>query len=134
MVSLGHPPPTNVSGGWKNREMEAAHWSIEVHEDFNFDRFLCSLSAPQALEVAEAVDGILPQLGNRLAGSHWVKALGEGLFEFRISGPNLLVRVFFTYKRGRVVLLLAAYDKGRDSSTKRQQREINKAKKRMKNA
>jgi putative component of toxin-antitoxin plasmid stabilization module len=89
-------------------------------------------------------------LGIDLAKTEWLKALGDGLFEFRIrhtaeeivarfgdespvdrSGPpeSVLLRVFVHFYGQKIVLLLGGYDKGRASSRKRQQAEINEARK-----
>jgi putative component of toxin-antitoxin plasmid stabilization module len=105
---------------------------IEEHEDFDYERFLSSLTTVAAYIVAARVATILGPSGNNLAGTHWVKALGGGLFEFRVRAPEVLVRIFFTYESGRIILLLGAYDKLRDPSARRQNNEINKARTRMK--
>jgi|DEB19_MinimDraft_2_1074335.scaffolds.fasta_scaffold250041_1 phage-related protein len=112
--------------------MEANNWSIEVHSQFNFNDFMSSLPPLDEILVYERIRLVLGQRGNELAGTHWSKALGDGLFEFRISNPGVLVRIFFAFKAGRVILLLGAYDKKRDSSARRQQKEIETAKKRLK--
>ena len=78
------------------------------------------------------------------------KALGGGLYEFRIRwtaaeirhkveglppgdvggmAEAILLRVFFCTAGHKIILLLDGYDKGRDSSTRRQQREIARARK-----
>jgi putative component of toxin-antitoxin plasmid stabilization module len=77
------------------------------------------------------------------------KQLGEGLFEFRLrhdageilrslrkpardepQSERILLRVFCHAHGDRLVLLLGGYDKGADSS-KRQQREIAEARRRL---
>lgn len=78
-----------------------------------------------------------------------LKALGEGLHEFRIrhtaaeiaemfggEPPDVkhpreavLLRVFVHFHGNRVVLLIAGYDKGTDPSRKRQDSEIARARK-----
>jgi hypothetical protein len=76
------------------------------------------------------------------------KALGEGLYEFRIrwtaaeishkvSGlpaadiggapEEILIRAFFTTGGRKIILLLSGYDKARHSSDRWQQREIAEA-------
>lgn len=87
--------------------------------------------------------------GLDLARSEWLKALGEGLHEFRVrhtaaeiaemfggEPPDVvhpheavLLRVFVHFYGQRVVLLLAGYDKGRDPNRKCQDREIARARK-----
>lgn len=83
------------------------------------------------------------------------KALGQGLYEIRIrhsvknlknlarnSGSELalnagenspvLLRVFCTFHGKKIVLLLGGYNKQRDSSKKRQETEIKRARKVLK--
>lgn len=120
-----------VGGTSQSSEMPLQDWTVELHQDFDFARFLSELPLTDQPIVVRAVQVVLREHGNRLAGTHWFTALGAGLFEFRISAPQLLIRIFFTYQARRVILLLAAYDKQRDPSEKRQQREIARARKRM---
>lgn len=109
-------------------------WKIEIHGDFRYAEFLTSLQPDQALEVAFFLEAIRGYSDLKAAPRSWIKPLGSGLFEFRIQGQGLLVRVFFAYKKGKIILLLGAYDKGADSSKKRQNQEISLAKKRLRNA
>jgi hypothetical protein len=80
--------------------------------------------------------------GPAICESEWGKALGRGLYEFRIrksldailkargeeqmrGGKRpVLLRVFSAFARGRAVIPLGGYDKGKDTSGSRQQREI----------
>lgn len=85
--------------------------------------------------------------------TEWGKPLGQGLAEFRVrrsleaifreacasvpddvagSDRRVLLRVFCAFHGDRVVLLLGGYDKGRDPSGKRQQKEIARARKVLK--
>ncbi|MFM7030057.1 MAG: hypothetical protein ACKOWK_03200 [Micrococcales bacterium] len=94
-----------------------------------------------------ALTNLLQSEGLDLAGTRWIKSLGGGLWEFRL-GPTttqvlsgigldsnvlgihhqrLLLRVFFTLIAGDRILIIAIYDKGKDPSKKRQQREIAEA-------
>ena len=56
----------------------------------------------------------------------WIqKSLGNVLAEYRYRlDPNVLVRCFFVIQGEQIFLILSAYDKKRDSTSKRQQREI----------
>lgn len=114
--------------------MHDSAWSIEIHDSFDFERFLDTLAPDQEATVLLFLEkvALLPSLLE--APRSWVKPLGRGLFEFRISGLSTLVRIFFTYKKGRLILLLGGYDKGADSSTARQQKEISLARKRLADA
>jgi putative component of toxin-antitoxin plasmid stabilization module len=63
------------------------------------------------------------------------KALGDGLFEFRLREEirdqgvteKILLRVFFHAYGSKIILLLGGYDKGEHPSPRRQQREIEAA-------
>ena len=86
--------------------------------------------------------------GLELLGTHWLKALGRSLYEFRI-GPTstavrsflhdneapviphqkMLLRVFSTFTFARRILFLNAYDKLKDTSQSRQQKEMERARK-----
>jgi putative component of toxin-antitoxin plasmid stabilization module len=94
---------------------------------------------------------VLAKRGLDLARTEWLKALGEGLHEFRIrhdsdeirrmfgdeegSGKRgrerILLRVFVHFHGSKIVLLLGGYDKGKDPSDRRQRREIAQARKRL---
>lgn len=96
-----------------------------------------------------AVEQVLSHRGIDVCGSEWGKHLGESLFEFRVrhtaeeieamfwgappggKGGKVLLRLFCHAYGDRVVLLLNGYDKGEDPSEKRQQKEINVARKRL---
>jgi hypothetical protein len=82
--------------------------------------------------------------------AEWLKALGQGLHEFRVRhtaeeiahmfageppesvpgpGISILLRVFVHFHGRRMILLLSGYDKQDDASGKRQGREITAARK-----
>jgi hypothetical protein len=108
------------------------------------------LSDVQHDALAEALRLVLAERGPDVCRTEWGKALGEGLYEFRVRhtakevsamvggippggkvGERVLLRVFFHAYGRRVVLLLGGYDKGKDPSERRQQREITTARKRL---
>lgn len=96
---------------------------------------------------------ILAMQGINVCNSDFGENLGGGLYEFRIrhehselvsrvqphlkgtvpSGPtvDVLVRVFFAAYGNKIILLLHGYDKGKDTSEKRQRKEIKEARKRL---
>jgi putative component of toxin-antitoxin plasmid stabilization module len=93
---------------------------------------------------------ILQAEGVGVCRTGYGKQLGDGLFEFRLrhdaaeilrslgkparpetAGERILLRVFCHAHGDRIVLLLGGYDKSTDPSTKRQQREIATARKRL---
>jgi putative component of toxin-antitoxin plasmid stabilization module len=111
--------------------MNQVHWIFETHDDFDFPAFLESLTNRQSLAFSLFLTKVSEFEELASAPRSWIRPLGDGLFEFRIREPEILLRVFFTYRRGRIILLVAGYDKGRDPSNKRQQREIAIARKRL---
>lgn len=137
-------------GGGTNRS-----WKVEVWEDQHgrspFTKWYEQLDDYDQAVVDAAVTNILEPMGMDIAGTEWGKALGGGLYEFRIrlslsalvqrgkaevegSYPTwgdrkVLSRIFCAFHGDRIVLLFQGYDKGKDPSAKRQQREIKKARK-----
>lgn len=101
--------------------------------------------------LATAIEEILEKDGIALASTPWLKALGEGLHEFRVrhdaatikalytdsgaSEPSkpakILLRLFVHFHGQKVILLLHGYDKGSDDSPRRQNKEIEEARKRL---
>jgi len=129
-------------------------WTPETFEaddgSYPFQHFVEELSDFKAAALDAAVEQVLCALGIDLAKTEWLKALGDGLFEFRIrhtaeeivarfgdeslvdrSGApeSVLLRVFVHFYGQKVVLLLGGYDKGRAPRPKRQQAEIKEARK-----
>jgi putative component of toxin-antitoxin plasmid stabilization module len=114
--------------------MLESRWTIEIHEGFDYARFLSDLGQESAVAVSMFLFEVTQICDLKRAPRSWIKPLKGGLFEFRISSGATLVRVFFTFKRNHVMVLLGAYDKGSDPSRKRQQQEIAIARKRMASA
>jgi phage-related protein len=81
--------------------------------------------------VGAAMREILQEHGINVCGTRFGRQLGGGLFEFRLREEGLLVRVFCHAYGNRVILLLGAYDKGRDPSARRQAQEIEVARARL---
>jgi len=111
--------------------------------------WLRSLSLTKKQVLGTAMREILQELGLEICGTEFGKQLGKGLFEFRLrqktgevrgvrggKGPKLppeaiLLRVFCHAYGDCIVLLLGGYDKGEDTSTKRQAKEIEEARARL---
>jgi hypothetical protein len=121
---------------------------LEFYEDERGDspvrRWLrkeLTLAKRQALGYAMQI--VLQRLGVAVCGTEFGKQLGGGLFEFRLrsdlrdrSRPGeksgrFLFRVFCHAHGDRLILLLAAYDKGEDPSPRRQNAEIALARARL---
>lgn len=119
---------------------------VDVHGHSPMERFLDGLGDEKFAALDAALTHVLAVHGIALAATPWLRPLKGGLHEFRVrhsraeiialhqaagerepsprsTGPVLL-RVFVHFHGDRVCLLLGGYDKGRDTSVKRQQREI----------
>lgn len=143
----------NFSGDSQPSQPE---WSIHFLQtpsgQIPFEIFRKSLKPAEATVLDICVEEILGRLGNNVCSSTWGKSLGAGVYEFRINrsltalcnelgiqSPNflksdrtVLLRVFFAIEESKIILLLSGYDKGRDSSRKKQQRLIKTARKLLK--
>ncbi len=132
--------------------MAAGYWTPEPFEaddgSIPFERFVNDLSNFKVDALTVAIDRILTVQGIDLVRTEWLKALGDGLHEFRIrhtaaevarlfggddvappAGPTekVLLRVFVHFHGRKIILLLGGYDKGDDPKERRQQREIQSA-------
>lgn len=112
-------------------------------------RFLDSLDEDKRDALLAALKFVLARNGLDVCRSEWGKQLGSGLAEFRLrhderevlaghsdiddedlplpSPERMLLRVFFHAHGNRLILLLSGYDKGRRSSARHQQQEIERA-------
>lgn len=137
-----HPPEPGPGG-----------WTLEVYERADgscpYSIFLKNLDPYSQLVVDICVKEVLTRQGHEVCGTSWGTPLGGGLYEFRIrksltslrkevqvaapkgidEGREILLRVFFAVEGARIVLLLSGYDKGKNSKSRRQEREIIKARK-----
>jgi hypothetical protein len=122
-------------------------WTVVLADEKSWDRFMRKLPVPSRIALRLAFT-IIEVHGMELLGTAWLKALGRSLYEFRI-GPSttairsfaneseapvlphtkMLLRVFTAFQFGRKILILNAYDKLKDTSSTRQQKEIERARK-----
>lgn len=131
-------------------------WAIDVFEQGDFEKFYAKLDELDQAILQAAINHVLKSHGIDICQNEWGKNLGDGLYEFRIRrslatilgeyGPpgavdrltpreqkrRSLLRVFCTFHGDRIVLLLGGYNKGKDPSRKRQEKEIRKARKNLK--
>ena len=108
---------------------------------------------PKQLAAIAAIERVLATQGTDVCKGEWGKNFGKGLYEFRIrhdaetiarmfpkpgeavvtetarAEARILLRIFFTTSGRQIILLVSAYDKGRDPSARRQQAEIERARK-----
>jgi hypothetical protein len=104
------------------------------------------LSLRKKQVLGAAMQKLLQHLGVGVCKTEFGKQLGGGLFEFRlrqdpgaiidqkgrqVPPERILLRVFCHAYGDKVVLLLGGYDKGEDPSPKRQQHEIEEARRRL---
>jgi hypothetical protein len=128
-------------------------WTLQIHDrpdgSIPYQIFRESLDLYTLSVLDICVEEVLARQGNNVCATSWGKSLGGGLYEFRIRKsiaavckeaniplpdfPNAkkstLLRVFFAVEGSKIIVLLCAYEKGKDSSTRRQQHEIAKARK-----
>lgn len=132
-----------------------SRYTLEFYEDEHGDQPVLrwlreDLTPTQRRAIGVALREILEHEGIGVCRTAYGKQLGQGLFEFRLrhdaaeilrsvgkaarpeeAGERILLRVFCHAYGDRIVLLLGGYDKGADPSTRRQQKEIATARKRL---
>jgi hypothetical protein len=138
--------------------MRTPEWKLEFYEENGREPvldFLRGLDEHKEQALAAALNHVLRYEGTGVCGSSWGKWVpgAKGIFEFRVrldaatilrergvSVPaelegqahlDVLLRVFCHAHGQKLVLLLAAYDKGAEPSPKRQNAEIRRAKQRL---
>lgn len=129
---------------------------LEFYKDEGGDEpvldWLRSLDSARRRAIGVAMHEILGKMGIEVCGTEFGKHLGQGLFEFRVrqsagqiltragharkggsasDEKNILLRVYCHAHANRVILLIAGYDKGKDASAKRENREIALARRRL---
>lgn len=133
--------------------MKVPEWTPEPFEADDgtvpFERFIEDLSDFKFVALDAAIRRVLAVRGIGLVQTEWLRPLGRGLHEFRVrhdadeiarmfsvKAPSaavppekVLLRVFVHFYGDRIALLLGGYDKGRYPQKKRQQKEIARARK-----
>lgn len=110
--------------------------------------WLQSLDSDRRAAAIAAVEVLLADKGPDVCATEYGKHLGKGLFEFRIrhdervirgkagqqgagKRADVLLRIFCHAHGARIVMLLGGYDKGAAPSKRRQDREIERARDRL---
>jgi hypothetical protein len=127
-------------------------WRVEFFEDDQGRQpareWLRSLESAKRAAAIAAIETLLTDMGQDVCATEHGKHLGKGLFEFRIrhdegvirgkAGQSsagkptaVLLRIFCHAYGERIVLLLGGYDKGAAPSNKRQDAEIEAARRRL---
>jgi hypothetical protein len=125
-----------------------AGWDIEFYQDQNgrepCREWIQGLGREKRLALETALEHVLAPRGLDVVATAFGKALGQGLYEFRLrwsaeeaahkvgavlaqpatETESILLRVFFCTSGRKIILLLSGYDKARDPSDRRQDREI----------
>jgi phage-related protein len=127
-------------------------WTVEFFEDDQGRQpareWLLSLDSGKRAAAIAAIETYLTEIGLDVCATEHGKQLGKGLFEFRVrhdenvirskagqegSGRRIevLLRIFCHAYGQKIILLLGGYDKGAATSKKRQDREIEVARGRL---
>lgn len=133
---------------------DAGEWDVEFYADEQ-GREPCrewadDLSPHKRAAFIEAVRLVLASRGTDVVETEFGKNLGGGLYELRIrwtaaeirhkfagvppddvgqAPEKILLRVFFCTAGRKIIMLMSGYDKGKDASDRRQNREITRARK-----
>jgi hypothetical protein len=128
-------------------------WDIEFYADERGREpclaWIQGLSRQKRIALETAIELILARRGLDVVETEFGKALGGGLYEFRLrwsavevankvgavtaepvaGSEAILLRLFFCTSGRKIILLLSGYDKVKSSDERRQDREIAKARK-----
>jgi putative component of toxin-antitoxin plasmid stabilization module len=127
-------------------------WTVEFFEEDHGRQpareWLQSLDSGKRAAAIAAIETYLKDMGPDVCATEHGKHLGKGLFEFRIrhdetvirrkagqeadgKRTQVLLRIFCHAHGERIVVLLGGYDKGASPSKRRQEREIETARGRL---
>jgi hypothetical protein len=127
---------------------DSGKWDVEFYAD-ETGREPClewieKLTPLKRIALEEAIRLVLMRRGLAVVETEFGKALGGGLYEFRLrwsadevrrkvegvaagsggKAEKIMLRLFFCTSGRRIILLLSGYDKARDPGERRQGREI----------
>jgi hypothetical protein len=132
---------------------DGGEWDIEFYADERGREPCCEwmqdLSTEKRVAIETAIELVLAERGLDVVKTEFGKALGRGLYEFRLRWSAekvankvgavlvepvaetevILLRLFFCTSGRKIILLLSGYDKAKDPSDRRQDREIAEARK-----
>ncbi len=143
------------SKGSREPEPGPGDWTLEIHDrpdgSMPYETFRASLDEYTRAALDISVNSILAKQGHNVCASgKFGRNLRRGLYEFKIGKPlaticnelgiplppqfsvgkSVLLRIFFAVEGARIVLLLGGYDKKKDNSDKRQNKEHKERQKR----
>jgi len=145
-------PVNRISGTIAdNMQWEVLYW-VDERGNSPFATWYSKLDEYQQAVVTAVITRIIAKLGIDVCDTEFGKPLGMGLYEIRVrmsleaiqcwrasheekprgiprSNRRVLLRIFCTFTGNKVVIFFQGYDKGKDPSARRQQREIARARK-----
>jgi hypothetical protein len=128
-------------------------WDVEFYADESGREpcraWMGTLTPQKRIALEEAIRLVLARRGLAVVETEFGKALGGGLYEFRLrwsaaevqrkvegvaaetaaKAEKIMLRIFFCTSGRKIILLLSGYDKARDPGKTRQGREIAQARK-----
>jgi hypothetical protein len=105
-------------------------WQVTILNEKKFEKLLGRFRPATRIQISKRVMGSLAEYGPGVVATETGRALGGGLFEFKLAlPPEVLLRVFFVVKGQSVIVILSAYDKKADDSKTWQNRQILAARK-----
>jgi hypothetical protein len=138
--------------GW-SPVVDSSEWDIEFYADERGSEpcleWMRGLSRQKRVALETAIELVLARRGLDVVETEFGKALGGGLYEFRLRWPAeevaskvgavlaepaaeteaILLRLFFCTSGRKIILLLSGYDKAKSPGDRRQGKEITKARK-----
>jgi hypothetical protein len=130
---------------------DVGDWDVEFYADkHGYEpclEWMKQLSTQKRLALESAIELVLARRGLDVVETEYGKALGDGLYEFRLRWSasevrhkvegiatesagmpeKIMLRIFFCTSGRHIILLLSGYDKARNTGGKRQDKEITKA-------
>jgi hypothetical protein len=127
---------------------DSAVWEVEFYADESGREpcraWIQKLTPYKRLALEEAIRLVLMRRGPDVVQTEFGKALGGGLYEFRlrwsaadvqrkiggvstasvVKAEKIMLRVFFCTSGRRIILLLSGYDKAKDPGVRHQSGEI----------
>jgi hypothetical protein len=132
---------------------DGGEWDVEFYADERGREpcleWIRGLSRKKRIALETAIELVLSQRGLDVVETEFGKTLGGGLYEFRLrwsakevankvgavlaepvaGNEAILLRLFFCTSGHKIILLLRGYDKAKNPSDRRQDREIAEARK-----
>jgi hypothetical protein len=133
--------------------VDDSKWDIEFYADERGREpcleWMQDLSRGKRIALETAIELVLAERGLNVVETEFGKALGGGLYEFRLrwsaeevankvgailaepvaETEAILLRLFFCTSGRKIILLLSGYDKAKSPSDRRQDKEIAQARK-----